>query len=48
MEKQPLAQQENIKKFSQLLNENGMSDQKRNLIILYNILIRWSISLIQY
>ena len=29
MEKQPLAQQENIKKFSQLLNENGMSDQKK-------------------
>lgn len=29
MEKQSLAQQENIKKFSQLLNENGMSSQKK-------------------
>ena len=29
MEKQILSQQENIKKFSQLLGENGMSDQKK-------------------
>ena len=29
MEKQVLSQQENIKKFSQLLDVNGMSDQKK-------------------
>ena len=29
MEKQLLSQQENIKKFSQLLDENGMNDQKK-------------------
>ena len=31
MEKQILSQQENIKKFSQLLGENGMSDSGQNI-----------------